>query len=107
MTTSAQFDIHPDWSPDGSKLVFTKESAPLDAAVYVLDLFSLVQTRLTSEGGYSGYPCWSSDGTKIIFSSNRNGSLGVWMMDADGSNTALIFDELGQDDILGQQAWRE
>ncbi|MCE2395841.1 PD40 domain-containing protein, partial [Candidatus Poribacteria bacterium] len=38
LTTSAQFDIHPDWSPDGSKLVFTKESAPLDAAVYVLDL---------------------------------------------------------------------
>ena len=107
LTTSAQFDIHPDWSPDGSKLVFTKESAPLDAAVYVLDLFSRVQTRLTSEGGYSGYPCWSSDGTKIIFSSNRNGSLGIWMMDADGSNTALIFDELGQDDILGQQAWRE
>lgn len=33
--------------------------------------------------------------------------MGIWMMDADGSNTALIFDELGPDDILGQQAWRE
>ena len=75
--------------------------------VYVLDLFSLVQTRLTAEGGYNGYPCWSTDGTKIIFSSNRNGSLGIWMMDADGSNVALIFDELSQDDILSQQAWRE
>ncbi len=107
LTISANYDIHPDWSPDGSKLIFTKESSPHDAAVYVLDLFSLVQTRLTAEGGYNGYPCWSADGTKIIFSSNRNGSLGIWMMDADGSNTALIFDELGQDDILGQQAWRE
>ena len=107
LTTGAHHDIHPDWSPDGSKLVFTKESAPLSAAVYVLDLFSRVQTRLTNEDGYNGYPCRSPDGTKIIFSSNRNGSLGVWMMDADGSNVALIFDELGQDDILGQQAWRE
>ena len=107
LTISAHHDIHPDWSPDGSKLVFTKESAPLDAAVYVLDLFSLVQTRLTTEGSYNGYPCWSPDGTKIVFSSNRNGSLGIWMMDADGSNVTLIFDELGQDDILGQQAWRE
>ena len=107
MTISNHHDIHPAWSPDGSKLVFTKESAPLDAAVYVLDLFSLVQTRLTTEGGYNGYPCWSIDGTKIIFSSNRNGSLGIWLMDADGSNVALIFDELGQDDILSQQAWRE
>ena len=107
LTISAHHDIHPDWSPDGSKLVFTKESAPLNAAVYVLDLFSLVQTRLTGEVGYNGYPCWSTDGTKIIFSSDRNGSLGIWMMDADGSNTALIFDELGQDDIISQQAWRE
>ena len=107
LTTGAHHDIHPHWSPDGSKLVFTKESAPLDAAVYVLDLFSRVQTRLTNQEGYNGYPCWSPDGTKIIFSSNRNGSLGIWIMDADGSNTALIFDELGQDDILGQQAWRE
>ncbi len=107
LTTSTHHDIHPDWSPDGSKLVFTKESAPLNAAVYVLDLFSLVQTRLTGEEGYNGYPCWSTDGTKVIFSSNRNGSLGIWMMDADGSNTALIFDELGQDDIISQQAWRE
>ena len=107
LTISEHYDIHPDWNPDGSKLIFTKESSPHDAAVYVLDLFSRVQTRLTAEGGYNGYPCWSADGTKIIFSSNRNGSLGIWMMDGDGSNTALIFDELGQDDILGQQAWRE
>ncbi len=107
LTISEHYDIHPDWGPDGSKLIFTKESSPHDAAVYVLDLFSRVQTRLTGADGYNGYPCWSTDGTKIIFSSNRNGSLGIWMMDADGSNVALIFDELGQDDILGQQAWRE
>ena len=107
LTNSLNHDIHPDWSPDGSKLVFTKESDSFSAAVYVLDLFSLRRTRLTTESGYNGYPCWSPDGTKIVFSSNRNGSLGIWMMDADGSNKALIFDELSQDDILSQHAWRE
>ncbi len=107
LTTSAHHDIHPDWSPDGSKLVFTKETSPSDAAVYVLDLFSLNQIRLTGEDGYNGYPCWSPDGTKIVFSSNRNGSFGIWIMDADGSNTALVFDELSQDDIISQHAWRK
>ena len=107
LTTTENYDIHPDWSPDGSKLVFTRQTDPFSASVYVLDLFSLLQTALTGDGGYNGYPSWSPDGTKIIFSSNRNGSLGLWMMDADGSNTALIFDELSHDDILSQQAWRE
>ena len=107
LTTGSNHNFHPDWSPDGSQLVFTKDSSQLNSAVYALDLFSRVQTRLTNQEGYNGYPCWSPDGTKIVFSSDRNGSLGIWMMDADGSNVALIFDELGQDDILGQQAWRE
>lgn len=107
LTNSANHDLHPDWSPDGSKIIFTKEIAPLDADVYVLDLFSLQQHRLTNQEGYDGYPCWSADGTKIVFSSDRNGSLGIWMMDADGGNIALIFDELGQDDIISQHAWRE
>ena len=107
LTSSSNHDIHPDWSPDGSKLVFTRETDPFKASVYILDLFSLRHTLLTTEGGYNGYPCWSPDGTKIVFSSNRNGSLGIWMMDADGSNKALIFDELSQDDIISQNAWRE
>ena len=107
LTISANHDIHPDWNPDGSKLLFTKELSPFEGDVYVLDLFSLTQTRLSDQKGYNGYPCWSTDGTKIVFSSSRNGSLGIWMMDADGSNIALIFDELGQDDIISQHAWRE
>ena len=107
LTSSSRDDIHPDWSPDGSKLVFTRETDPFKARVYILDLFSLRHTLLTTEDGYNGYPCWSPDGTKIVFSSNRNGSLGIWMMDADGGNAALIFDELSQDDIISQHAWRE
>ena len=107
LTSSTNNDLHPDWSPDGSKLVFTKEISPFRAAVYFVDLFSLLQTSLTDEDSYNGYPCWSADGTKVAFSSDRNGSLGIWVMDADGGNIALLFDELSQDDILSQHAWRE
>lgn len=107
LTSSSNTELHPDWSPDGSKLVFTKEIASRRAAVYFIDLFSLIQTRLTDEDSYNGYPCWSADGTKVAFSSDRNGSFGIWVMDADGSNITLLFDELGQDDILSQHSWRQ
>lgn len=107
LTSSSNNELHPDWSPDGSKLVFTKEISPSRAAVYIFDLFSLLQTRLTDEDSYNGYPCWSADGTKVAFSSDHNGSFGIWVMDADGSNITLLFDELGQDDILSQHAWRQ
>ena len=106
LTEGLDTELHPDWSPDGSKLVFTKEVSPSQAAICVLDLFSLNQTTLTDEDSYNGYPCWSPDGTKVAFSSDRNGSFGIWIMDADGSNVALLFDELGQDDILSQHSWR-
>ena len=107
LTSSRNNELHPDWSPDGSKLVFTKEMSSFRAAVHILDLFTLLQTRLTDEDSYNGYPCWSADGTKVAFSSDRNGSFGIWVMDADGGNIALLFDELGQDDILSQHGWRQ
>ena len=107
LTEGLDTELHPDWSPDGSKLVFTKEVSPSPAAVCVLDLFSLNQTTLTDEDSYNGYPCWAPDGTKVAFSSDRNGSFGIWVMDVDGSNVTLLFDELGQDDILSQHSWHQ
>lgn len=107
LTEGLDTELHPDWSPDGSKLVFTKEVSLSQAAICVLDLFSLGQSTLTSEDSYNGYPCWSPDGTKIAFSSDRNGSFGIWVMDADGSNVTPLFDELGQDDILSQHSWHQ
>ncbi len=107
LTEGLDTELHPDWSPDGSKLVFTKEVSLSQAAICVLDLFSRDQTTLTSEDSYNGYPCWSPDGTKIAFSSDRNGSFGIWVMDADGSNVTSLFDELGQDDILSQHSWHQ
>ena len=107
LTEGLDTERHPDWSPDGSKLVLTKEVSLSQAAVCVLDLFSLNQTTLTDEDSYNGYPCWSPDGTKVAFSSDRNGSFGIWIMDVDGSNVTLLFDELGQDDILSQHSWHQ
>ena len=105
LTTNLQGDIHPDWSPDGSKVAFTRQENPTRADVYILDLFTRRITLLSGGAAYNGYPCWSPDGAKVAFSSNRDGSFGIWVVDVDGSNIARIHDKLGEDEILSQDGW--
>ena len=58
-------------------------------------------------------PQLSPDGRQVLYvlaeaDWEANRAIGhIWRADADGSNTTFIFDELSQDEILSQQAWRE
>ena len=107
LTRNAEKDVHPDWSPNGASIAFTVQEDQWNADVYILDLFTLVQSRLTEGVSYNGYPCWSPDGTKVAFSSNRDGSFGIWVIDADGSNMTRVHDKLGEDELLSQGGWQE
>jgi len=84
----------PDWSPDGSLIVFSSEpihdrndvvGLPNAPDVYTVRPDGTDLQRLTHDGG-SGAPSWTSDG-KILFYSQRE----LWLMDADGSNAAAVF----------------
>ena len=46
--------------------------------------------RLTNSPDYDGAAAWSPDGTKIAFTSRRNGELGIWVMNADGSGQTRL-----------------
>ena len=43
------------------------------------------QTRLTNNAATDFDPTWSPDGTKIAFTSNRDGNLEIYTMNADGT----------------------
>lgn len=55
------------------------------------------------EGSYQ--PAWSPDGTRIAFSSDRDGDLEVYIMNADGSDQRNLSHNPGADDGWVEPAW--
>jgi Tol biopolymer transport system component len=82
------------WSPDGSKLAFYGWVLPDGRYdVFVMDPHGSKPTQLTlsDHGAGSFAPSWSPDGTRIAFVSDRAGSVGIYVMNADGGDQKLIL----------------
>ena len=67
------------------KILYSKMNGK-DINIFSLDEDGSKETQLTSNKGINIFPVATSDGKYIVFSSNRNGSIGIWRMDSDGSN---------------------
>lgn len=70
---------HPAISPDGKTIAFSHQG----------DIFTVPSSggtakQITSNAAFDSYPVWSPDGNHIAFASNREGSIDVWVMDANG-----------------------
>jgi Tol biopolymer transport system component len=104
-TTSGGTAWEPAWSPDGSKIAFSR-IVGTSGDVFTIDPTGSGLVNLTNSGQETE-PAWSPDGQRLAFTSARDdntGDLGteIYLMSADGTNQTRLTGQ-GVDD--SEAAW--
>ncbi len=94
-------DGSPAFSPDGSRLVFSRNVMTTVADLYQLDLTEGMvpkgePKRLTFENSWTPSSAWTPDGREIIFSTGQFGSLNLLRMPAAGSRKPVRLSSVGE-----------
>jgi dipeptidyl aminopeptidase/acylaminoacyl peptidase len=103
----------PQWSPDGSRVLFTVVAHDLaagksDRDIYVVRSDGTDLRQLTRFEGFDGSARWSPDGKSFLLVSTRSGSEQIWLMPADGGEPrALTHISTGVDNPIwsGDGKW--
>jgi Tol biopolymer transport system component len=92
--------ISVDVSPDGRRLAFD-----LLGHIYVMSIEGGTAQALTQGSGMAlnFHPAFSPDGSQIAFISDRGGQNALWVMDANGSNVRLLFQD--DESRIAEPAW--
>jgi hypothetical protein len=77
--------IDPSWSPDGSRLVFSRAGN-----IYTIDPDGSNLSQLTNNSLLEDEPTWSPDGNKIAFLRHSAAGASIVVMNTNGSNETTI-----------------
>ncbi len=77
-------DLTPSFSPDGTRIAFTRASETSVRYVYSLTLADGSLHALTRERMDIDSLCWAGDGHSVLFSSNRGGKYALWTVGLHG-----------------------
>ena len=81
---------YPRYSPDGRQIAISIESGPV-RDVWLYDIASRTQTRLTIGGTVNERAEWTPDGSRVLFRSDRDGASSIWWQRADHTDTAAAL----------------
>ncbi|MCI0426857.1 MAG: hypothetical protein L0387_09410 [Acidobacteria bacterium] len=106
MTGSANFDSNgqlinsaddanaPDWSAAGDVISFWSGQENCFGQIWRINADGSGRMQLTRAPipSHNDDPAWSPDGRQVLFTTDRNGRIETWVMDADGSNPRFVTD---------------
>jgi Tol biopolymer transport system component len=96
LTTHADWDMEPAWSPDGTRIAFQSRRDRTDKRIasselYVMQADGSGQTRLTQKVNpwdFSDQPVWAPSGASLLYRSNNGVGGNLWTIGADGTGAA-------------------
>lgn len=86
-------DDDPVYSPDGSKIAFTRSRGfKSEVCVMNADGTNVVTVIASEDFGHSRNPSWSPDGAKLVFTSNLSGEgkTEIWVANANGGGLVRL-----------------
>lgn len=73
------------FSPGGNKIVYVKWlDNGENGEIYIMDVQTKKEIRLTNNAVFDGYPTWFPDGKTVLFSSEKNGVFKLFAIHSDG-----------------------
>ena len=113
LTRNATGSMSPAWSPDGTKIAFTRSCSygsgryDSDNQIFVMNADGSHQRRLTQDRENDTSPAWSPDGTKIafvrsVYSPASGPGFGIFVMNADGSRQRVLARNAS---VFGDPTW--
>jgi TolB protein len=88
--TSDPSDTAPTWSPDGNQVAFISARSG-NWELYVTQVATGDEIRLTDQPSADVAPAWSPDGKQLAFLSNRGGAWALHLLDLESRQTQKVI----------------